>query len=70
MPLDVPNYPPEDILLEDELYQYLLQPHEEHGDQCRRATDRKWSKGTYRLSNVASSKSNGLTYHLEEGSKI
>ena len=33
------NYPPEDT----------LQPGEEHDDRRRRATDRIWSKGTYRL---------------------
>ena len=40
-------YPPEEVLPEDGLYQYLLQPGEEHNDQRRRATDRIWSKGTY-----------------------
>ena len=29
------NYPPEDTLPEDELYCYLLQPGEEHDDQCK-----------------------------------
>ena len=38
------NYPPEEILPEDRLYQYLLQPGEEHDDQWHRATDRIWSK--------------------------
>ena len=27
------SYPPEEVLLEDGLYQYLLQPSEEHDDQ-------------------------------------
>ena len=27
------NYPPEEVLPEDGLYQYLLQPGEEHNDQ-------------------------------------
>ena len=43
----VENYPPEDTLPEDGLYCYLLQPSEEHKDQCKRATDRIWSKKTY-----------------------
>ena len=43
------NYPPEDTLPEDGLYCYLLQPGEEHDDQRKRATDRIWSKKTYRL---------------------
>ena len=33
------NYPPENILPEDGLYHYLLQPGEEHDDQCKRAMD-------------------------------
>ena len=33
-------YPPEEVLPEDGLYQYLLQPGEEHDDQRCRATDR------------------------------
>ena len=43
------SYPPEDTLPEDGLYRYLLQPGEEHNDRRCRATDRIWSKGTYRL---------------------
>ena len=46
------SYPPEEVLPEDGLYQYLLQPSEEHDDQRCRATDRIWSKGTYRLRKV------------------
>ena len=42
------SYPPEEVLPEDGAYQYLLQHSEEHDDQWRRATDRIWSKGTYR----------------------
>ena len=33
-------YPPEDTLLEDGLYRYLLQPGQEHDDQRHRTTDR------------------------------
>ena len=33
------SYPAEDTLPEDGLYQYLLQPGEEHDDQRKRATD-------------------------------
>ena len=33
------NYPPEEILPEDGLYRYLLQPGKEHDDQRHRATD-------------------------------
>ena len=38
-------YPPEEVLPEGGLYQYLLQPGEEHDDQRCRATDRIWLKG-------------------------
>ena len=31
-------YPPEEVLPEDRLYRYLLQPGEEHNDQQCRAT--------------------------------
>ena len=34
------SYPPEELLPEDGLYRYLLQPSEEHDDQRCRATDR------------------------------
>ena len=34
------SYPPEEVLPEDGLYRYLLQPGEKHDDQRRRATDR------------------------------
>ena len=34
------SYPPEEVLPEDGLYHYLLQPSEEHDDQRCRATDR------------------------------
>ena len=35
-------YPPEETLPEDVLYQYLLQPCEEHDNQRHRAMDRIW----------------------------
>ena len=46
------SYPPEEVLPEDGLYLYLLQPGEEHDDQRHIATDRVWSKVTYRLREV------------------
>ena len=45
----------EEVLPEDGLYRYLLQPSEEHNDQRRRATDRIWSKASYRLREIAES---------------
>ena len=61
------NYPPEEILPEDGLYRYLLQPCEEHDDQRRRATDRIWSKGTYRLIEIAENPGNRVMYYLLDG---
>ena len=60
-------YPPEEILHEDGLYQYLLQPSEEHDDQHCRATDRIWSKGTYRLREIIENPVNRVMYYLREG---
>ena len=61
------NYPPEEVLPEDGLYQYLLQPGEEHDDQQRRATDRIWSKASYRLREVVESHGNRVMYYLADG---
>ena len=61
------NYPPEEILPEDGLYQYLLQPGEEHNDQRRRATDRIWSKASYRLREIAENSGNRVMYYLTDG---
>ena len=60
-------YPPEEVLPEDGLYQYLLQPGEEHDDQRCRATDRIWSKGTYRLREIAENPGNCVMYYLLDG---
>ena len=57
------NYPPEEILLEDGLYRYLLQ----HDDQRCRATDRIWSKASYRLREVAENPGNRVMYYLLDG---
>ena len=61
------SYPPEGGLPEDGLYQYLLQPGEEHNDQRRRATDRIWSKASYRLREVVESPGNRVMYYLLDG---
>ena len=61
------SYPPEEAQPEDGLYQYLLQPGEEHNDQCRRATDRVWSKGTYRLREIVDNPGNRVMYYLTDG---
>ena len=61
------NYPPEDKLPEDGLYQYLLQPSEKHRGQRRRARDRIWSKKTYRLREIVENSGNPVMYYLSEG---
>ena len=61
------SYPEEEVLPEDGLYRYLLQPFEEHNDQRRRATDRIWSKGTYRLREVMENPGNHVMYYLLDG---
>ena len=62
------SYPPEEVLPEDGLYRYLLQPGEEHDGQRRRATDRIWSKASYRLRRVVESPGNHVMYYLADGS--
>ena len=61
------SYPPEEVLPENGLYRYLLQPEEEHDDQRHRATDRIWSKGTYRLREIAENPSNHVMHYLLDG---
>ena len=46
------------------MYRYLLQPREEHDDQRRRATDRIWPKGTYRLREITENPCNRVMYYL------
>ena len=61
------SYPPEEVLPEDGLYRYLLQPGEGHDDQRRRATDRIWSKASYRLREIVENPGNCLMYYLTDG---
>ena len=61
------SYPPEEVLPEDGLYRYLLQHSEQHDDQRRRATDRIWSKASYRLREVVESPGNCMMYYLLNG---
>ena len=60
-------YPPEEVLPEDGLYRYLLQPSEEHDDQRRTATDRIWSKVSYRLREIVENPDNRVMYYLLNG---
>ena len=66
-PVTRESYPPEEVLPEDGLYRYLLQPEEEHNDQRCRATDRIWSKASYRLRKVVKSLGNHMMYYLSDG---
>ena len=52
------------MLPEGGLYQYLLQSIEEHDDQQCRATDRIWSKTSYRLREIAEIPGNHVMYYL------
>ena len=61
------SYPPEEVLPEDGLYRYLSQPGQEHDDQRRRATDRIWSKTSYRLREIAENPGNHVMYYLLDG---
>ena len=61
------SYPPEEVLPEDGLYRYLLQPCEEHDDQRHRATDRVWSKVSYRLREIRENPGNRVIYYLLNG---
>ena len=61
------SYPLEEVLPEDGLYRYLLQPSEEHDDQRHRATYRIWSKETYRLREITENPGNRVMYYLLDG---
>ena len=65
--VDQESYPPEEVLPEDGLYQYLLQLGEKHNDQRCRAMDRIWSKGTYRLRKIMENPGNHVMYYLADG---
>ena len=67
--VDQESYPPEEVLPEDGLYRYLLQPSEEHDDQRRRAMDRIGSKGTYRLREIVENPGNHVMYYLRDGAE-
>ena len=45
----------------------MLLPGEEHSDHRKRATDRLWSKKTYRLSEVIEKPGNRVMYYLQDG---
>ena len=59
--------PEETVVPEDDLYRYLYQPGEQHGNQKRRATDFIWSKNTYRLDQIAQEPGNRVLYYFQDG---
>ena len=63
----VESYPLEGTLSEDGLYRYLLQLGEEHDYQRKRATNRIWSKKTYRLREMMEEPGNWVMYNLSGG---
>ena len=52
------------------MYRYLLQPGEEHDDKRHRATDRIWSKKTYRLREIVEDAGNRVMYYLDEAGPL
>jgi len=65
--LNFKSYPKEEVVPADGLYRYLYQPGEEHGDQKRRATDKVWSKSTYRLDKIIENPGQRVLYYLAGG---
>ena len=59
------NYPPEDTLPEDGLYWYFLV--KSTTTNMKRATDRIWSKKTYKLKEIVEDPGNRVMYYLKDG---
>ena len=66
-PRSAEAYPPEEVLPEDGLYRYLLQPGEEHDDQQCSATNGIRSKKTHRLREIIEDACNHVMYYLRDG---
>ena len=66
IPLDK-KYPEETVQPDDDLYRYLYQPGEQHGDKKRWETDFIWSKNTYRLDRIVQEPGNRVLYYLQDG---
>ena len=66
VPLDK-ECPEETVLPKDELYRFLYQPGEQHGDQKRRATGLIWSRNTYRLDRIVKEPGNRVLHCLQDG---
>ena len=66
IPLDK-KYLEETVQPDDDLYRYLYQPGEQHGDKKRWETDFIWSKNTYRLDRIVQKPGNRVLYYLQDG---
>ena len=62
--LQVKSYPEEKVLPEDGLYRYLYQPGELEGGDRRRATDKIWSRNTFRLDRIVENLGQRVLYYL------
>ena len=60
-------YTPENVLPEDELYRYLYQPWEAHGNQRQSATDLRWSKDAFGFEKIIQELGNCGLYYLKDG---
>ena len=67
--LQVAPYPEEKVLPEDGLYRYLYQPGELEGGDRRRATDKIWSRNTFRLDRIVENLGQRVLYYLTDGPK-
>ena len=67
--LKVAPYPEEKVLPEDGLYRYLYQPGELEGGDRRRATDKIWSRNTFRLDRIVENLGQRVLYYLTDGPK-
>ena len=65
--LKVKPYPEEQILPVDGLYRYLYQPGELEDDNRRRATDKIWSRNTFRLDRIVENPGQRVLYYLTDG---
>ena len=65
--LKVKPYPEEKVLPEDGLYRYLYQPGELEGGDRRRATDKIWSRNTFRLDRIVENLGQRVLYYLTDG---
>ena len=61
------TYPEENILPQDDLFRYLYQTGEQHGDHKKWSKDFIWSKNTYRLDRIVLEPGNRVLGYLQDG---